>query len=65
VVEELRRGRLLPLEIVDSEPLRRSLDVILPRRRPLSKSAKELVAELRKATQVLEDVTPARKKQKR
>jgi len=65
VVEELRRGKLLPLEIVNSEPLRRSLDVILPRRRPLSKSAKELVAELRKATQVLEDVTPARKKQKR
>jgi DNA-binding transcriptional LysR family regulator len=66
VVEELRRGRLLPLEIVDSEPLRRSLDVILPRRRPLSKSAKELVAELRRATQVLENIAPAGgKKRKR
>jgi len=63
VVEELRRGKLLPLEIVNSEPLRRSLDVILSRRRPLSQSAKELVAELRKATQVFEGIAPAGRKQ--
>ena len=50
VVEELRKGKLCPLEITGAEPLRRSLDVILPRRRPLSKSAKELVAGLREAT---------------
>jgi DNA-binding transcriptional LysR family regulator len=62
VVEELRRGKLCPLEITDSEPLRRSLDVILPRRRPLSKSAKELVAGLRAATQTLVKIAPARKK---
>ena len=62
VVDELRRGKLRPLEISDSEPLRRSLDVILPRRRPLSKSAKELVAGLREATQTTVQIAPARKK---
>jgi DNA-binding transcriptional LysR family regulator len=62
VVEELRRGKLCPLEISGSEPLRRSLDVILPRRRPLSKSAKELVAGLREATQTPVKMAPARKK---
>jgi LysR family transcriptional regulator, low CO2-responsive transcriptional regulator len=62
LVEELRRGRLCPLEITDSEPLRRSLDVILPRRRPLSKSAKELVAGLRQATETVVKIAPNRKK---
>lgn len=62
VVEELRRGKLCPLKISGSEPLRRSLDVILPRRRPLSKSAKELVAGLREATQTPVKLPPARKK---
>jgi DNA-binding transcriptional LysR family regulator len=62
VVEELRRGKLCPLEISGSEPLRRSLDVILPRRRPLSKSAKELVAGLREATQTPVKLLPTRKK---
>ena len=62
VVDELRRGKLRPLEISDSEPLRRSLDVILPRRRPLSRSAKELVAGLREATQTTVQIAPARKK---
>jgi DNA-binding transcriptional LysR family regulator len=60
VVEELRRGKLRPLQIVDSEPLRRSLDVIVPRRRPLSASAMKLLAELRKQTAVLEDIRPSR-----
>jgi DNA-binding transcriptional LysR family regulator len=64
VVEELRRGKLCPLEITNSEPLRRSLDVILPRRRPLSKSAKELVAGLREATQTLIKIRPTRTKQR-
>ena len=65
VVEELRHGRLCPLEITDAEPLRRSLDVILPRRRPLSKSAKELVAGLRQATQTPVKIGPNRKKRHR
>src|SRR5258707_5725608 len=65
VVDELRRGKLCPLEITGSEPLRRSLDVILPRRRPLSKSARELVAGLRDATQTPVKIPPARKKHRR
>jgi LysR family transcriptional regulator, low CO2-responsive transcriptional regulator len=52
VVEELKKGKLCPVEITDAEPVRRSLDVILPRRRPLSKSAKGLVEVLREATHV-------------
>jgi DNA-binding transcriptional LysR family regulator len=51
VVEELRRKKLVPLEITDAESMRRSLDVILPRRRPISRVAQGLVAELREATQ--------------
>jgi DNA-binding transcriptional LysR family regulator len=62
VVEELRRGKLCPLEITGSEPLRRSLDVILPRRRPLSKSAKELVTGLRAVTHTLVKSGPAQRK---
>jgi len=62
VVDELRRGKLCPLEITNSEPLRRSLDVILPRRRPLSRSAKELVAGLRAATETAVKIAPSRKK---
>ncbi|HTB92122.1 MAG TPA: LysR family transcriptional regulator [Candidatus Sulfotelmatobacter sp.] len=65
VVEELRRGKLCPLEITNAEPLRRSLDVILPRRRPLSKSAKELVAGLREATQAPVKIWPRGKKRHR
>jgi DNA-binding transcriptional LysR family regulator len=65
VVEELRRGKLAPLEIVNSEPLRRSLDVILPRRRPLSKSARELVAGLREATQTMANIAPERTKKRK
>ncbi len=64
VVEELRRGKLSPVEIINSEPLRRSLDVILPRRRPLSKSARELVAGLREETQTLVSVTPNARKRR-
>jgi DNA-binding transcriptional LysR family regulator len=51
VVEELRRKKLVPLEITDAESMRRSLDVIIPRRRPLSRTAQGLLMELREATQ--------------
>jgi DNA-binding transcriptional LysR family regulator len=53
VVEELRRKKLVPLEITDAESMRRSLDVIIPRRRPISRVAQGLVAELREATQMV------------
>ena len=50
VHEELRRKKLVMLELTDAESLRRSLDVIVPRRRPLSKSAQGLLERLREAT---------------
>jgi LysR family transcriptional regulator, low CO2-responsive transcriptional regulator len=50
VHEELRRKKLVTLEVTDAESLRRSLDVIVPRRRPLSKSAQGLLVRLREAT---------------
>jgi len=64
VVEELRKGKLCPLEITAAEPLRRSLDVVLPRRRPLSKSARELVAGLRAATHRIITLPPSKKRHK-
>jgi LysR family transcriptional regulator, low CO2-responsive transcriptional regulator len=51
VHEELRRKKLVQLEITDAESLRRSLDVIVPRRRPLSRSAHGLLSQVREATQ--------------
>lgn len=39
VARELRRGTLVAVEIADAEPLRRSLDVVHPRHRPLSVEA--------------------------
>lgn len=53
VHEELRRKKLVMLELVDAESLSRSLDVVIPRRRPLSKSAQGLVQRLRQATRDL------------
>jgi LysR family transcriptional regulator, low CO2-responsive transcriptional regulator len=49
VHEELRRKKLVSVEITDAETLRRSLDVILPRRHPLSRSAQRLLERLRQA----------------
>lgn len=53
VHEELRRKKLVMLELTDAESLSRSLDVVIPRRRPLSKSAQGLVHRLRQATREL------------
>lgn len=53
VHEELRRKKLLTLQVTDAESLRRSLDVILPRRRPLSRSAQGLFELLRQTTRTL------------
>jgi len=53
VHDELRAKKLVTLEIIDAESLRRSLDVIVPRRRPLSQSAKSLLDGLREATRPL------------
>ena len=50
VHDEVRQKKLLTLEITDAESLRRSLDVIVPRRHPLSPNGRRLLEELREAT---------------
>ena len=47
VGRELRRRSLAAIEIVDAEPIARSLDVIHPRSRPLSTAARALLQALR------------------
>ena len=49
VGRELRRRTLAAIEIVDAEPISRSLDVIHPRARPLSGEAQALLGVLRSA----------------
>jgi len=49
VGRELRRRSLTAIEIVDAEPIARSLDVIHPRPRPLSPAARALLQALRSA----------------
>jgi len=49
VARELRRGTLVAIEIVDAEPLTRSLDVIHSRHRPLSAEALAFLRTLRTA----------------
>jgi hypothetical protein len=53
VHEELRTKKLVALEITDAETLRRSLDVIVPRRHPLSRSAQKLLECLRQAARAI------------
>jgi len=49
VAGELRRARLVAIEIVDAEPLSRSLDLIHPRHRSLSPEALAFLQALRAA----------------
>lgn len=49
VARELRRGTLVAIEIVDAEPLSRSLDVVHSRHRPLSPEALAFLKTLRSA----------------
>ncbi len=49
VGRELRRRSLVAIEIMDAEPIVRSLDVIHPRPRPLSAAARALLQALRSA----------------
>jgi LysR family transcriptional regulator, low CO2-responsive transcriptional regulator len=58
VHDELRNRKLVALEITDAETLRRSLDVIVPRRRPLSQSARQLLERLREAARAIPDKKP-------
>lgn len=49
VAHELRRGTLAAIEIVNAEPLRRNLDVIHARHRPLTRDAQAFLLLLRSA----------------
>jgi len=49
VGHDLREGKLVAIEIVNAEPLRRNLDVIHPRHRPLTKDAQAFLHLLRTA----------------
>ena len=49
VAPEIRRRRLVAIEVRDAEPLSRSLDVIHPRQRPLGTEAQALLRTLRAA----------------
>ena len=49
VTTELRRGKLVAVEIINAEPLRRNLDVIHPRHRALSRDAQAFLLLLQSA----------------
>jgi DNA-binding transcriptional LysR family regulator len=50
LTQELRKGKLVSIQITDAEPLRRNLDVVHPRKRPLTKEALDLFGILRSET---------------
>jgi DNA-binding transcriptional LysR family regulator len=62
VAREIRRRKLMVVEVTDAEPLSRSLDVIHPRQRPLSSEAVALLQTLRAA---VADVASARRAARR
>jgi len=49
VTHELRRRKLVAIEIVDAESLHRNLDVVSPRHRPLTRDAQAFLGLLRTA----------------
>jgi DNA-binding transcriptional LysR family regulator len=63
VSQELRRGTLVAIEIVNAEPLRRNLDVIHARHRPLARDAQAFLVLLRSAAAA--PVLPASKRSRR
>jgi DNA-binding transcriptional LysR family regulator len=52
VTHELRRRKLVAIEIVDAESLHRNLDVVSPRHRPLTRDAQAFLGLLRTAAAV-------------
>ncbi|MGB8850014.1 MAG: LysR family transcriptional regulator [Candidatus Acidiferrales bacterium] len=52
VTHELRRGKLVAIEIVDAESLHRNLDVVSPRHRPLTRDAQAFLGLLQTAAAV-------------
>src|SRR5436190_5538134 len=65
VGREIRAGKLLAIKLLDAEPLRRSLDVIHPRQRPLSHEALALLKTLRAAVGEEADAPPAPRRRTR
>jgi DNA-binding transcriptional LysR family regulator len=62
VSRELHQGKLVAVEIANVEPLRRNLDVIYPRHRPLTREAQALLQLLQTAANA---ETPIRRPSKR
>jgi DNA-binding transcriptional LysR family regulator len=61
VGHEIRRRRLLAIEVRDAEPLSRSLDVIHPRQRPLGAEAQALLKTLRTVVGETPSAAPRRR----
>jgi DNA-binding transcriptional LysR family regulator len=65
VTTELRRGKLVAIEIINAEPLRRNLDVIHPRHRALSRDAQAFLLLLQSAAATPVPLTKKASKPKR
>ena len=63
IMSELQNGELVAIEINNAEPLRRNIDVIRPRRRPLTKDALTFLLLLKAAAAV--DMPFAKNRRKR
>jgi DNA-binding transcriptional LysR family regulator len=61
VVHELRKGKLVAVEITNAETLQRNLDVIYPRHRALTRDAQKLLALLQTAA----SAAPAARKRRK
>jgi len=62
VAREVRRGSLVAIDIIDADPLARSLDVIHPRQRPLSAEATALLRALRAAVTAVDTAATRRRR---
>ena len=62
VAREIRRRKLVAIEIVDAKPLSRSLDLIHPRQRPLSPEALALLDTLRAAVSAVATLARRRRR---
>jgi DNA-binding transcriptional LysR family regulator len=65
VTEEFRRRKLMAIEIVNAEPLRRNLDVIYPRHRALSRDAQSFLRLLQAAAATVVPVGGSSKPRRR
>lgn len=65
VVHELRKGKLVAVEITNAEALRRNLDVIYPRHRALTRDAQKLLELLQTAASAAPAASKRRKSHQR